>query len=160
MRRLIAPTFAPFHLRGGLLSMQVSAHDTDATAKTPESPLPTAKIRSQRSFSAGRRATRIDAAARSIQALFCQESAMGIIGWILFGLVVGVIARFLMPGPQPMGIILTILLGVAGSFTGGYLASLIQGVPADGSHAAGWIGSILGALLLLFLYGLMKKKSA
>ena len=48
------------------------------------------------------------------------------IGWIVFGFVIGVIARFLMPGPQPMGIILTTVLGVAGSFLGGYL----------GSHAA------------------------
>ncbi len=43
---------------------------------------------------------------------------MGVIGMIVFGLVIGAIARFLMPGPQPMGIILTILLGIAGSFLG------------------------------------------
>lgn len=84
---------------------------------------------------------------------------MHIIGWIIFGLLVGIIARFLMPGPQPMGMILTILLGVAGSFFGGMIANLIQGgSPFDG-RAVGWIGSTLGAILLLFLYGMMRKKT-
>jgi uncharacterized membrane protein YeaQ/YmgE (transglycosylase-associated protein family) len=50
-----------------------------------------------------------------------------VIGWIIFGLVVGIIARFLLPGPQPMGALLTILLGVAGSFFGGLIANLFQG---------------------------------
>ena len=52
---------------------------------------------------------------------------MHIIGWIIFGLVVGIIARFLMPGNQSMGMITTILLGVAGSFLGGMIANLTQG---------------------------------
>jgi uncharacterized membrane protein YeaQ/YmgE (transglycosylase-associated protein family) len=82
-----------------------------------------------------------------------------IIGWIVFGLVVGIIARFLMPGPQPMGMILTCLLGVAGSFLGGFLGSLLFGSGApDASSAAGWIGSIVGALLLLLGYGMMTKR--
>jgi uncharacterized membrane protein YeaQ/YmgE (transglycosylase-associated protein family) len=84
---------------------------------------------------------------------------MAIIGWIIFGLIVGAIARFLMPGSQPMGIVMTILLGVAGSFAGGYVGSLISG---GGIHnmgqPAGWIGAVLGALLLLFVYGLATKK--
>jgi uncharacterized membrane protein YeaQ/YmgE (transglycosylase-associated protein family) len=84
---------------------------------------------------------------------------MGIIGWILFGLVVGIIARFLMPGPQPMGIIITILLGIAGSFVGGFLASLVRGRALDGSEPAGWIGAILGALLLLFLYSRFARRT-
>ena len=52
---------------------------------------------------------------------------MAIIGWIIFGLIVGAIARFLMPGTQSMGMIMTILIGVAGSFVGGYLGSLTSG---------------------------------
>ncbi|HEV2130190.1 MAG TPA: GlsB/YeaQ/YmgE family stress response membrane protein [Longimicrobiaceae bacterium] len=73
-----------------------------------------------------------------------------IIGWIIFGAVIGFIARFLMPGRDPMGFLMTILLGVAGSVVGGYLAGFIFG--GRGTDPAGWIGSIIGALLLLFLY--------
>jgi uncharacterized membrane protein YeaQ/YmgE (transglycosylase-associated protein family) len=81
-----------------------------------------------------------------------------IVGWIVFGLIIGIIARFLMPGPQPMGFILTVLLGIAGSFIGGWLGSLFHGGPVDISQAAGWLGSIVGALLLLLAYGMMTKK--
>jgi uncharacterized membrane protein YeaQ/YmgE (transglycosylase-associated protein family) len=85
---------------------------------------------------------------------------MAIVGWIIFGFIVGAIARFLMPGDQPMGIILTILLGVAGSFAGGYVGSLVSGGSLDMAKPSGWIGAVLGALVLLFLYGLMTKKKA
>jgi uncharacterized membrane protein YeaQ/YmgE (transglycosylase-associated protein family) len=84
---------------------------------------------------------------------------MHIIGWIVFGLIVGIVARFLMPGEQPMGFILTILLGVAGSFFGGLIANLLQGGTVTEPRAVGWIGSILGAILLLFLYGMMRRKT-
>ena len=84
---------------------------------------------------------------------------MHFIGWIVFGLVVGAIARLLMPGRQPMGLILTCLLGVAGSFIGGYIGSMIHGGPMDASQPAGWIGATLGALLLLFLYGMFAKRT-
>jgi uncharacterized membrane protein YeaQ/YmgE (transglycosylase-associated protein family) len=82
-----------------------------------------------------------------------------IIGWIVFGLVVGIIARFLLPGEQPMGLIMTILLGVAGSFVGGYLGTMFHGGPMDLSQPAGWIGSIIGAVLLLVAYGFLRKKA-
>jgi uncharacterized membrane protein YeaQ/YmgE (transglycosylase-associated protein family) len=84
---------------------------------------------------------------------------MHIIGWIIFGLIVGIIARFLKPGPQPMGMILTILLGVAGSFFGGMIANMLQGGSLTEPRAVGWIGSVLGAILLLFIAGLMTRKS-
>ena len=74
---------------------------------------------------------------------------MNIIGWLLFGLIVGAIAKFLMPGRDPGGWIVTILLGIAGSFVGGFLASTLMG--AD-NQAAGWIGSIIGAMVLLLIY--------
>lgn len=77
---------------------------------------------------------------------------MNIIGWILFGLVVGAIAKFLMPGKDPGGWIVTILLGIAGSFVGGFLATAILG---RNDQTAGWIGSIIGAMLLLFVYRLI-----
>ena len=83
-------------------------------------------------------------------------SLTGIIGWILFGLVVGAIAKLLMPGRDPGGWIVTILLGIAGSFVGGFLGSMLFG--ASGGTTAGWIGSILGAILLLFIYRLAVRK--
>ena len=77
---------------------------------------------------------------------------MNIIGWILFGLVVGAIAKFLMPGRDPGGWIVTILLGVAGSFVGGFLATTMMGRE---TQTAGWIGSIIGAMALLLIYRFM-----
>ena len=85
---------------------------------------------------------------------------MNIVLMIIFGFVIGVIARFLMPGPQPMGIIMTTILGVAGSFLGGYLGYLLHGGEEGltSPTPAGWIGSLIGAVLLLFVYGLLNKK--
>lgn len=70
-----------------------------------------------------------------------------IIGWMLFGLVVGAIARFIYPGRQDVGLLRTMLLGVAGSFVGGFLGYLLFGGSAF--QASGWIGSILGSILVL-----------
>lgn len=77
---------------------------------------------------------------------------MEIVVALLVGLVVGAIAKFLMPGPDPGGWIMTIVLGIAGSFVGNFVAGAL-GMTAP----VGWIGSILGAMLLLFLYRLVKK---
>lgn len=70
-----------------------------------------------------------------------------IIGWMLFGLIVGAIARGLYPGRQSLGLFRTMLLGVAGSFIGGFVGYLLQG--GSMFQASGWIGSILGALALI-----------
>jgi len=77
---------------------------------------------------------------------------MNFIGWILFGLVIGAIAKFLMPGRDPGGWIVTILLGIAGSFVGGFLATTVMG---RAEQTAGWVGSIIGAIVLLFVYRLI-----
>lgn len=74
-----------------------------------------------------------------------------ILGWIAFGLVVGALARFLLPGRDPMGCVATILLGVAGSFVGGFLTSLFLGSGERGFQPASFIGSLIGAVLLLLL---------
>ncbi len=73
----------------------------------------------------------------------------GIIAWIIIGLIAGGIAKLIMPGKDLGGIIVTILLGIAGSIVGGFLAAMLLG---GAGGPAGWLGSILGALLLLFLY--------
>ena len=77
---------------------------------------------------------------------------MSFLGWILFGLVVGAIAKLVMPGRDPGGWIVTILLGIAGSFVGGFLGQALLG---GGSETAGWIGSIVGAIVLLVIYRLV-----
>jgi uncharacterized membrane protein YeaQ/YmgE (transglycosylase-associated protein family) len=74
----------------------------------------------------------------------------GVLGWILFGLVAGVIAKLLMPGRDPGGFIITIVLGIAGAFLGGFLGQLM-GLYSEG-EPAGLIMSIVGAVLLLALY--------
>jgi uncharacterized membrane protein YeaQ/YmgE (transglycosylase-associated protein family) len=75
---------------------------------------------------------------------------MGILGWIVFGLVVGIIAKLLMPGRDPGGFIITALLGIAGAVVGGMIGRM-AGFYGPG-EAAGYLMSILGAILLLFLY--------
>jgi uncharacterized membrane protein YeaQ/YmgE (transglycosylase-associated protein family) len=82
---------------------------------------------------------------------------MSLIWFLLFGFVVGLIARAVMPGSQKMGIIKTTLLGAVGSFVGGVIGNLITGDPFGSVHAAGWIGSIIGAVLLLALFGRNKR---
>lgn len=69
---------------------------------------------------------------------------------ILLGLIAGALAKLLMPGKDPGGIIVTILLGIAGSLLGGFLANLL-GI-GDGDRTAGLIGSVIGAVILLWLY--------
>jgi uncharacterized membrane protein YeaQ/YmgE (transglycosylase-associated protein family) len=81
---------------------------------------------------------------------------MGILSWILFGLVVGVIAKLLMPGRDPGGFIITILLGIAGALFGGFIGRAM-GFYGE-NQGAGWIMSILGAIVLLALYRMMVRK--
>ena len=80
---------------------------------------------------------------------------MGIIAWILFGLIVGIIAKLLMPGRDPGGFIVTIALGVVGALLGGFIGRAMGFYgPNEG---AGWLVSILGAVILLVLYRLMAR---
>ncbi len=75
---------------------------------------------------------------------------MWLIGWIFFGLVVGVIAKLLMPGRDPGGFIVTIVLGIVGALVAGFLGRAIGWY--DTNEGAGYIASILGAIILLALY--------
>jgi uncharacterized membrane protein YeaQ/YmgE (transglycosylase-associated protein family) len=80
---------------------------------------------------------------------------VGIIGWIVIGLIAGAIARWLMPGPDPMGWLGTIVLGIVGSLVGGTLLNVLFGGGLELS-AAGILGSILGALIVLFVWRRMR----
>jgi uncharacterized membrane protein YeaQ/YmgE (transglycosylase-associated protein family) len=81
---------------------------------------------------------------------------MVILSWILFGLVVGIIAKLLMPGRDPGGFIVTILLGIAGALVGGFIGRAMGLYGAN--QSAGWIVSILGAIILLALYRMMARR--
>ncbi len=83
---------------------------------------------------------------------------MGIVLFIVFGFVVGLLARAIMPGTQKMGILMTTLLGVLGSFVGGFLSSLVTDHRVTDFHTAGIIGSIIGALVLLFVVGALQRR--
>jgi len=83
---------------------------------------------------------------------------MGILGWVLFGLVIGAIAKLLMPGKDPGGIIVTILLGIAGAVLGGF-AGRALGFYGPG-EAAGWLMALLGSVILLWIYRMATRRTA
>jgi uncharacterized membrane protein YeaQ/YmgE (transglycosylase-associated protein family) len=75
-----------------------------------------------------------------------------ILVWCVFGLVVGLIARMLYPGRQSMGLLMTMLLGIAGSLVGGFISWALGFRPEEGAfRGAGWIMSIVGALIVVWL---------
>ena len=74
-----------------------------------------------------------------------------ILGWIVFGLIVGFIARALVPGRDDIGVLRTIVLGIVGSVVGGLIAGLLT-VGIRGFHPAGWIGWVIGAIIVLVIY--------
>jgi uncharacterized membrane protein YeaQ/YmgE (transglycosylase-associated protein family) len=78
----------------------------------------------------------------------------GVLGWIVFGLIVGVIAKLLMPGRDPGGFIITALLGIAGAVVGGFIGRAL-GFYGPG-EAAGFLMSLVGAIILLFIYHTMR----
>jgi uncharacterized membrane protein YeaQ/YmgE (transglycosylase-associated protein family) len=75
---------------------------------------------------------------------------MSIIGWILFGLIVGVVAKLIMPGPDPGGMILTSLLGIVGALIGGFIGRML-GWYGEGDPV-GFIMAVIGAIVVLFGY--------
>jgi len=80
----------------------------------------------------------------------------GILGWLVFGLIVGVIDQLLMPGRDPGGMIVTILLGIAGAVVAGFLGRALGWYQPG--QPAGFIFATVGAILLLFLYRKMVKR--
>lgn len=84
---------------------------------------------------------------------------MSFLMFALFGLVIGAIAKFLMPGRDPGGFIITAIIGMVGSLIGAFLGRA-AGMYTEGTQAAGWVMSVIGAVVLLVLYRLVAGRSA
>lgn len=82
----------------------------------------------------------------------------GLIGTIIFGLIVGIIAKFLMPGKDPSGFFITAIIGIVGSLIGAFLGRLVGLYPPG--HPAGFFMSVIGAMLLLYIYHLVVNRTA
>jgi uncharacterized membrane protein YeaQ/YmgE (transglycosylase-associated protein family) len=83
---------------------------------------------------------------------------MGILSWVVLGLIAGLLARFLMPGKGPEGLIITIVLGIAGALLGGFIASRVFGIEdITGLDVRSVAVAVAGAVLLLVIYGALKR---
>jgi uncharacterized membrane protein YeaQ/YmgE (transglycosylase-associated protein family) len=82
---------------------------------------------------------------------------VGICGWMVFGFFAGLVARAITPGYHRMGLIRTTLLGVGGSFVGGVLGAVISGQDPIELHASGFIGAVIGAIVLLLISGWLSR---
>jgi uncharacterized membrane protein YeaQ/YmgE (transglycosylase-associated protein family) len=85
---------------------------------------------------------------------------MGIIGWVVLGLIAGVIAKKIMPGAERIGIVITTLLGIGGALLGGFIATALGfGDPIDEFFdLSTWLAAVLGALILLYLWNVLRKQ--
>ena len=83
---------------------------------------------------------------------------MGILSWIVMGLIVGALAKWIMPGPDPGGCIVTTLIGIAGAFVGGFIGSLLGLGTVSGLNIGSIFLATVGALLLLFIYRQVVKR--
>ncbi|MES1931238.1 transglycosylase-associated protein [Salinisphaera shabanensis T35B1] len=83
---------------------------------------------------------------------------MGIIAWIIFGLIAGAIAKLIMPGKDPGGIIVTIVIGILGAVLGGFIATALGMGTVSGFNLGSFVIAILGAILLLWLYRVVKSR--
>ncbi|MCB1237998.1 MAG: GlsB/YeaQ/YmgE family stress response membrane protein [Verrucomicrobiae bacterium] len=83
---------------------------------------------------------------------------MGILSWILLGLIAGALAKFIMPGKDPGGVIITILIGIAGGVVGGFLGTQLGYGKVESFDLKGILVSTMGSILLLIAYRVIKKK--
>lgn len=84
---------------------------------------------------------------------------MGILSWIIVGLIAGALAKWIMPGNQNAGFFITMLLGIVGAVLGGFIMSLLGGTGVTGFNLQTLLVATLGALLVLFLYGVIRKRA-
>ncbi|MBP0612598.1 GlsB/YeaQ/YmgE family stress response membrane protein [Chryseobacterium sp. cx-311] len=83
---------------------------------------------------------------------------MGILTWIIFGLIAGAIAKFIMPGNQGMGWLMTIILGIVGAFVGGWIGTMFGWGTVDEFDFKSIILAVVGALLVLWIYGMATRR--
>jgi uncharacterized membrane protein YeaQ/YmgE (transglycosylase-associated protein family) len=83
---------------------------------------------------------------------------MGFLSWIVFGLIAGIVAKWVMPGSDPGGIVMTILIGVAGAFVGGFIGTQLGFGDINGFDIRSLIIAIGGAVVLLWLYRVVKAR--
>jgi uncharacterized membrane protein YeaQ/YmgE (transglycosylase-associated protein family) len=89
-----------------------------------------------------------------------REEAMGILTWIVLGLIVGALAKLIMPGRDPGGVIITILLGIGGALLGGFLGTAMGLGAIDGVNLGSVALATLGAILLLLIYRFARRRTA
>lgn len=77
---------------------------------------------------------------------------MGILSWIVFGLIAGAVAKFIIPGKDPGGMIITILIGIAGAFIGGFIGSFLGMGDVSGFDFRSFAIAVVGSIILLFIY--------
>jgi uncharacterized membrane protein YeaQ/YmgE (transglycosylase-associated protein family) len=85
---------------------------------------------------------------------------MGLISWIVVGLLAGLLAKWIMPGEGPGGLLITLILGMAGASVGGFVVSLLGGTGTTGFNVWSVLVATFGAIILLFLYGLIARRTA
>lgn len=85
---------------------------------------------------------------------------MGLISWIVVGLIVGLLTKWAMPGSEPGDLIITILVAVAGASFWGFIVGILGGNGATGFHAGSILGATIGAVVFLFLYGWVTRRTA
>jgi uncharacterized membrane protein YeaQ/YmgE (transglycosylase-associated protein family) len=85
---------------------------------------------------------------------------MGLLSWIVVGLLAGLLARWIMPGEDPGGILVTLLVGMAGASVGGFTVSILGGLGATGFNVWSILVATLGAVILLALYRLVARRTA
>ncbi|ROI08320.1 GlsB/YeaQ/YmgE family stress response membrane protein [Chryseobacterium sp. H3056] len=83
---------------------------------------------------------------------------MGILTWIIFGLIAGAIAKLIMPGNQNMGWLLTIILGIVGAFVGGWIGSMLGWGTVEDFDIKGILLAVVGALVVLWVYGMATRR--
>ncbi len=83
---------------------------------------------------------------------------LNLLAWVLFGLLVGAIARLIVPGRDPMGCLGTMLLGIAGSVVGGFLASLLLGGFRHDFRPAGFLGAVIGGVIVLLIWRRLRRR--
>jgi uncharacterized membrane protein YeaQ/YmgE (transglycosylase-associated protein family) len=81
---------------------------------------------------------------------------MGIISWIIFGLVAGIIAKWIMPGKENVGFFITIALGIVGAIVGGYISTFFGFGKVDGFNLGSFVVAVIGAIVVLYIYRKIK----